>query len=221
MTISIIAIYSFMFVNREEAGMRLAPKLSKFTKGASVIVALPRGGVVVGRKISDILNFPLFALIVKKIGAPQNPELAIGATGPPVGGDSVVFWDESLINILNIDQKTRKNRLRDTIKTIRQLEKTLKLKRVNVRNKNVILVDDGVATGATVIAASLILKRLGSEKVILAVPVISKRTKREISKYFDKIISVDTPNNFQAVGEFYREFPQIEDAEVIEILNRK
>lgn len=210
-----------MFLNREEAGMRLSVLLLKEGKFESaVVVAIPRGGIVVGELVSKVLRVPLAALIVKKIGAPGNPELAIGATGPPVGGDSVVFWDELLIKSLKISPEEKKDALFATIKTIKAREKILKLPRLRARNKTAIVVDDGVATGATAIAASLILKKLGSKKNILATPVISKHTKKEIKKYFDKIISVITPSDFSAVGQFYREFPQVEDEEVRDLLHR-
>ena len=206
-----------MFVNREEAGMRLAVKLlrEKNLKNA-VIICVPRGGVVVGKTVSEVLKIPFKILIVKKIGAPNNPELAIGATG----SDSEVFWDENLVSILNISKKERTNLLKQTKDAIHKREKALGIGRMDVREKTVIVVDDGIATGATAIAASLILKNMGSSKIILATPVISKRTKRELGKYFDKIISVETPEDFHAVGEFYREFPQIEDEEVRKLLRR-
>jgi putative phosphoribosyl transferase len=204
-----------MFVNREEAGMRLAVKLlrEKNLKNA-VIICIPRGGVIVGKTVSEVLKIPFKILIVKKIGTPNNPELAIGATG----SDSVVFWDENLISIFNISKKERTKLLKQTKDAIRKREEALGIDVPDVRGKGVIVVDDGVATGATAIAASLILNKLGSSKIILATPVISKRTKHELGKYFGKIISVETPEDFHAVGQFYREFPQVEDEEVRELL---
>lgn len=211
-----------MFINREEAGIRLALKFSREENlQNAVIILIPRGGVIVGKVVSEILNIPPAILIVKKIGAPNNPELAIGATGPPVGGDGVEFWDDKLIRSLGILRKEREEALRQTIKTIYQRKKSWALKSPKVKGKTAIVVDDGVATGATAIAASLILKKLGAKKIILATPVISKYTKRKIAQYFDKIIAVETPNDFSAVGEFYREFPQVSDKEAIEIVNRK
>ena len=204
-----------MFSNRKEAGVRLALKLSKekFPRD-SIVVSIPRGGVVVGKAISEILGIPLAVLIVKKIGAPQNPELAIGATG----SDGVVFWDEKLLKYLGISGKEKKQALLKTIRTIKEREEGLGIKIPNIKDKIAIVVDDGVATGATAISTSMILKKLGAKKVILATPVISRSTKKELEKYFDHIISVETPRNFQAVGEFYQEFPQVEDEEVRKLL---
>lgn len=207
-----------MFLNREEAGLRLALKLSKGKiPRDSVIVSIPRGGVIVGKTVSEVLGLPLQVLLVKKIAAPQNPELAVGA----MGSGGVVFWDEKLIEYLGMSLKEREVAISETIQSIKEREKSLGIKLPKVKGKITLAVDDGVATGATAIAASMILKKLGSGKIILATPVISRRTKRELEKYFDKIIAVETPHDFQAVGQFYKEFPQVEDEEVKEILNSK
>ncbi len=207
-----------MFLNREEAGIKLASHLlrGKNLENA-VIVSIPRGGVVVGASLSKFLSLPHKALIVKKIGAPHNPELAMGATG----SDSIVFWDDEIIRSLGVSKEEKEDSLKKTVSTIKKREKNLGLEKLNIKGKSIIVVDDGVATGATAIAAALILKRMGAIKIILATPVIAKHTKGEIKKYFDKIISVLTPSDFHAVGEFYREFPQVEDEEVKEILNIK
>ncbi len=204
-----------MFLNREDAGARLAIRLSSERAiSNSVIIAIPRVGVVVGKAISRILGISFGVLIVKKIGAPQNPELAIGAAG----SDGIVFWDEKLIAYLGLSDKEKEEAYLATVKTIKEREKGFSIKTPNVRGKTVILVDDGVATGATAITSSMILKKLGSKRIILATPVISKRTKKELERYFDKIITVETPRSFQAVGQFYQEFPQVEDKEVRKLL---
>jgi len=149
-----------MFLNREEAGLRLAVALSKEKNtGHAVIFGIPRGGIVVAKTISDVLNLPLSALLVKKIGAPHNPELAVGATG----SNGVVFWDEELLHRLHISAKEKGESLRNSIRTIKAREKSLgvkSLKKVDLKGKVVIVVDDGVATGATAIAASLIFRKL-------------------------------------------------------------
>lgn len=206
-----------MFLNRQEAGKRLASKLDKVKRGVDAVIAIPRGGVVVGKVISLLLGIPLYALVVRKIGAPPNPELAIGAVGP----NDTVYWEEDIIKTLNIDKRQIDKLLETTREVLAEREKRLGIKMPHVFGKNVILVDDGVATGATVVAATLALKNLGVDKIILAVPVISKRTKRQLSPNFTKIVSILTPKDFQAVGQFYQEFPQVEDEEVKEILNSK
>ena len=210
-----------MFLNREEAGIRLALKLSKekFPRD-SIIVSIPRGGVIVGKTISEILGMALQVLLVKKVGAPQNPELAIGATG----SNGVVYWDDKLIEYLGISDKEKDAAFSETVRRIKAREKRLgveSLKQIDLKRKTLIVVDDGVATGATAITAFKILEKLGSKKIVMATPVISRRTKKELQKYFDRVIAVETPRDFQAVGQFYREFPQVEDEEVKAILNSK
>ncbi len=204
-----------MFLNREEAGILLSKRLVK-AKGIknAIVVAIPRGGVVVGKLVSSILQIPLSALIVKKIGAPHNQELAIGAAG----SDGTVYWDEDILTSLSVSDEEKQKLLNDTLKSIQQKERDLGLKKLNVTGQDVILVDDGVATGATAVAAALVLKKMGVKKIILATPLISRRTKKEISPHFSKIISVTMPRDFQAVGQFYKEFPQVEDDEVKETL---
>ena len=210
-----------MFLDREEAGVRLALKLSKekFSRD-SIIVSIPRGGVIIGKTISEILGMVLQVLLVKKVGAPQNPELAIGATGSNGG----VYWDEKLIKYLNISDKEKDAAFSETVRGIKAREKRLgveRLKQTDLKGKTIIVVDDGVATGATAITASKILRKLGSKKIVLATPVISRRTKKELRRYFDSVIAVEAPRDFQAVGQFYQEFPQVEDEEVKAILNSK
>lgn len=204
-----------MFLNREEAGKRLALYIfgDGQAKNAS-IVAIPRGGVVVGSVVSEFLKIPLSVLIVKKISIPKSPELAIGATG----SDGIVFWDEDIVRSLNLTSDEQEKALLTTREIIKSREKRLNLKMPYVKGKTVYLVDDGVATGATVTAAALILKKMEAKKIILAVPVITKKTMRYLKKYFDKIIAVEEPRDFSAVGEFYTEFPQVEDAEVAKII---
>ena len=159
-------------------------------------------------------------MLVKKVGAPQNPELAIGATG----SNGVVYWDKKLIEYLGISDKEKDAVFSESVRGIKASEKRLgiePLKRIDLKKKTIIVVDDGVATGATAITAFKILKKLGSKKIVMATPVISGRTKKELRRYFDRVIAVETPHDFQAVGQFYQEFPQVEDEEVKKILNSK
>lgn len=204
-----------MFLNREEAGILLASKMGKI-KGLRnpIVVAIPRGGIIVGNIVSRILQIPIFPLVVKKITAPDNPELALGA----VGTDGIVYWDENIIEKTKVSQEEKKMLLKRTTEAVRTREEKLGAAKINVIGRDVIIVDDGVATGSTAVAASIILKKLHAQKIILAMPVISKRTKKEISKYFNQIVSVITPRDFSAVGQFYKEFSQIEDEEVKDIL---
>ncbi len=205
-----------MFEDREQAGYQLAQKLESFSKIQNILVlGLARGGVAVAKIISTFLNAPLEALVVKKIGAPDNPELAVGGVAPK----KTVFWNEELIQSLGINNE-EKNRLKK-LKEIEREEQEKVLrggKPLEILGKTVILVDDGVATGASVVAAALFLKKEKAKKIVLATPVIAKDTLRYIKRYFDSMIYLKSADEFQAVGQFYRSFPQIEDEEVKNIL---
>ena len=127
-----------MFLNREEAGERLAHKLSKIKLDNGLIIAIPRGGVVVGKIISQILNLPFSVLIVKKIASADNPELALGATGV----DGIVFWDENLIESLNVSNKDKEAALKTTLQAVKKRAKSLGISLPKVKNKTSIVVDD-------------------------------------------------------------------------------
>ena len=217
-----------MFRNRRQAGKLLARKLKEFKRKKDVIVVgITRGGVVVAGEISSFLKLPLDIIVIKKIGAPQNPELAIGAIGP----NGVVFWDEGLIRRLNIGEEY-KNHLKE-IKNLERAElehflmrgksigKLRTSKSINVKNKKIILVDDGVATGATVLCAVKFFRKEKSKEVILAIPVIAKDTSLSIKKYFDTVVTLQIEGELYAIGQFYREFPQVENREVIQLINGK
>lgn len=205
-----------MFKNREEAGELLAAKLNRYkNKRNVVVIGLTRGGVVVSYQVAKELKLPHDILVVKKIGAPMNPELAIGAVAP----QKTVYWDEELCLRMGISRKIMNQELRIKNKERNEKEKALKRgKPIDIHRKEIILVDDGVATGATAIAASLFLRKQKVKSIILAVPVISQGTYRTIAKYFDKIVVLQVEKDFQAVGQFYEEFPQVSDNEVIAIL---
>ncbi len=206
-----------MFRDREEAGRLLALKLRKIIKGKDfVVVALLRGGIVLGKKISDYFKIPLFPLSVKKIGAPTNPELAIGA----VTQDKTYYFDKDLINHLRV-QENYLNKLSEIkSKEAQKLQHKFQGK-ISLKNKKVVIVDDGVATGATVICAAKYIRRLQAKEMILATPLIAKDSLKNIKSHFDRIISLKIVDHLASVSQFYRHFPQLEDNEVIEILNRK
>ncbi|MBI2074955.1 MAG: phosphoribosyltransferase [Candidatus Levybacteria bacterium] len=209
-----------MFQDREEAGKLLAEQLISFKGQKDVIVlGITRGGVVAAKAVAKILKVPLDILVVKKIGSPTNPELAIGAIGPKKN----VFWDLILIKKLNLNNyqifaiKSQKE------KEQQKLEEKLRLgkKPLELNNKTVILVDDGIATGATAHVAQKYLRSQKVKLIILAVPVIAEETLNNIKIYFDRVVALEVPREFHAVGQFFKYFPQVEDEEVITILNRR
>lgn len=205
-----------MFEDRQQAGFLLAQKLEKFADNPKVLVlGMARGGVVTAKIIATFLSASLDALIIKKIGAPGNEELAIGAVGPK----STIFWNKDLIKMLRVSGEEK-----EKLSILKEAERNLqeKLLRGNkplaILGKTVILVDDGVATGASVLVALKFLKKENAKKIVLAVPVISTGTLGYIKRYFDIIITLKTVRDFGAVGEFYKDFPQVTNEEVIKLL---
>ncbi len=206
-----------MFEDREDAGLKLCPKLKKFfSKKDCIIIGLTRGGVITAKEISSSLNLPLKAIVVKKIGAPGNNELAIGA----IISLKDIYWDLKTVKSSNLSVKEKHILALEKLKEVRKLQKILKIKKRGneFENKTVILVDDGVATGATVVAAAKYLRGVNVGKIVLATPVIAADTLNNIKKYFDKVIYLEKRDDFYAVGQFYLNFEEISDEEVASIL---
>ncbi len=207
-----------MFEDREDAGLRLCPKLKKFfNKKDCFVVGLTRGGVITAKKVSSSLNLPLRAIVVKKIGTPDNNELAIGA----ITSLKDIYWDLKIVKNLGISEKERHVLALKKLDEAKELEKILKIKKRKneFRNKTVILVDDGVATGATAIVAAKYLKRLKVKKLVLATPVIAADTLINIKKYFNIVVYLEKRKDFYAVGQFYLNFEEISDEKIARILN--
>lgn len=208
-----------MFESRFEAGAILSRRLVGF-RGIkdALVLAIPRGGVVVGRVVSSKLNLHLSVLVVRKIGAPNQPELAIGAVGP----EGTVVLDEGVIK----DLEVRKEYIEKEIE-IKKLEVKERIEKYRVDKlppelggKSVILVDDGIATGATVEAAIKYLRGKKVNKLVLAVPVAPNSLVDKLKKLVDEIIVLEARDDFFAVGDFYRDFSQVTDEEVIQLLQK-
>lgn len=205
-----------IFKNREEAGTQLAERLHFYHKAPkTIVIGLPRGGVVVASVIAKKLQLPLDVIVPRKIGAPHNPELAIGA----IAGD-VTLLDSNLIADLSVspaylDQAIAKER--------KEAERRLSLFRKNKPPQNlagltILLIDDGIATGSTMRASIAYLKKIKVKKIVVAVPVGPPDTIADLNKLADEVICLYTPSSFMAVGQFYIDFPQTEDTEVISLL---
>lgn len=213
-------ILAMVFKNRQEAGKKLAAKLKDFqNKKNLVVLAIPRGGLVVGKKLSQTLSCPLDIIVTKKIGAPGNPELAIGAVGAV--GEPVV--DEEMAIRVGADEKylqkeiaSRKAEVKRRIKEYRGDKLPL-----NLKDKIVIITDDGVATGATMKAAVEVVRQQEPKKIIVAVPVTARDSLKKLEEKADEVIYLEAPLMFFAVGQFYQKFGQTSDKEVKEILKRK
>jgi putative phosphoribosyl transferase len=204
-----------LFKDRRDAGRQLAAALQTLSLKEGLIIGLPRGGVVVAAEVARLLSFPLDVIIPRKIGAPFNSELAIGALV-----DDVVLLNDELIQSYGIDPSYVQAEIR---KEKKEAMRRLVLYRQgkapqNFKNKTVILIDDGIATGATMRASYLFIKSQKPKRIIIAVPVAPPDTVQRFKKEGAEIIALYTPMSFMAVGQFYDEFPQTEDAEVIELL---
>jgi len=206
------------FSDRVDAGKRLASTLADFEGKNAIVLAIPRGGVVVGYEISKALNLPLDVIIPHKIGAPDNPELAIGA----ITEDGTVILDENLVAYIGVPKSYIKE---ESERQKHEIERRLEMYRQgvpypNLKGRHVIIVDDGIATGSTMKAALASVKNRGAKTVTVAVPVGPPSTIEELKKRADRVVSIYTPEYFQAIGQFYADFSQTTDAEVIQLLKK-
>ena len=206
-----------LFSNRVEAGRKLASALKGVGKDA-IVLAVPRGGVVVGFEVAHALHLPLDVIITRKIGAPGNPELAIGA----VAEDGSYQLDDSLVDMLRVPKDYIKAEVSNQKAEIkRRLERYRgDAASPTLADREVILVDDGVATGSTLKAALRSLRKIGAKSVTVAVPVGPPDTIREFKREADRVVCLQTPEEFYAIGEFYDDFEQTSDEEVTELLRR-
>lgn len=203
-----------IFKDRIDAAKKLAKKLEGIKKEHPVILAIPRGGVVTGDVIAKILDAPLDVVVSRKIGSPNNPELAIGA----VMHDGSFFPNSALIDALGVQRDYLDEQIADQLSEIqRRLKKFRGGINYDLKDKTVVLVDDGIATGATVFAALEWIKKQKPKRVIVAIPVGPRDTIERLAKVEEVVVLYD-PIAFGAVGEFYDSFDQVEDSEVIEIM---
>jgi len=208
-----------IFKDRKDAAQKLIPKLQKYKKNPKAIVlALPRGGIILAYEIAKELKLPLDLIISQKIGAPFLKELAIGA----ITEDGEAFFDENIISGYDISKEYIKQETQKKIKEANRRENLYRknLPPLNLQDKIAILVDDGVATGATMLVTIKSAKAKKAKKIIVAVPVITPDSLRKIEKEVDQVIYLDAPLNFGAVGEFYEHFDQTDDNKVIELLTK-
>lgn len=205
-----------IFRDRQDAGRRLAAQLEKYRDRNPMVLGLPRGGVPVAFEIARELNAPLDVLVARKIGAPMQPELGIGA----IAQGDVMVLDHDTIRHLGLS--------RDDIATSAQIEISEMRRRLeeyrgdtglpDVSGRTVILVDDGLATGVTMIAALKAVRQGNPDHIVIAVPVCALETVRSIERMGVDVVCASVPETFRAVGIWYRNFTQTSDAEVIELL---
>ncbi|NND80467.1 MAG: phosphoribosyltransferase [Maribacter sp.] len=202
-----------MFRDRVDAGTQLAEKLLEFKKENVVVLAIPRGGLPLGAIVAKTLNAPLDVVLTKKIGHPYNKEYAIGA----LSLNNRILSDAIGVTKSYIEEETVK--LRKKLKK-RHNQYYKNNNPQNIKDKTVIIIDDGIATGNTIIVTIELVKIQNPNKIVVAIPVAPPSTVRklETSPEIDEVICLETPYNFHAVGQFYQEFYQVSDQEAIHLL---
>jgi len=204
------------FRDRAEAGRQLGAALMAYRDRDPLIIGLPRGGVVVAAEVAKSLEADLDILVVRKLGAPGQPELGLGA----IAEGGVLLLNKPLMRQVRIT----KEQLQSTIDAENEeLKRRMEAYRgdkepIEVEDRLVILVDDGLATGGTVRAAAGALQHLGASQPVLAVPVASPRTIEELQPLFGEVVCLESPMQFFSIGQFYEDFSQTTDEEVISLL---
>lgn len=202
-----------MFHDRIDAGLQLAEKLKKYANDPGVILAVPRGGVVVAYAVAKELGLPMSLILVKKLGHPMNKEYAIGA---------VSLTDEFVISHPEASQEYVDEEIERIRKGLKRMYPKFSAddEVKDLKGKTIIVVDDGMATGNTLLVTVKMLKRREPSKIIIAVPVASAEAVEKLSKEVDEVVSVLVPEVFYGVGVFYENFEQVTDNEVIYYLER-
>jgi len=198
-----------MFENRTDAGRRLAVLLEERDVSADIVLAVPRGGLPVGRAVADILDVPLDIVAARKLGAPGNPELAIGA----VASDGTVWLNDDLIDDLGVEDAYLEEAIeQEHAAAVAKVERYREGRPpLDLDGRTVLVVDDGIATGATTTACVRQVENAGAARVILTVPVAPPRAVERLREEVDEVVCVETPANFGAVGQFYDVFEQVSD----------
>ena len=209
-----------VFQDRSDAGRRLARALGRYKNGHPVVLALPRGGVPVAAEVAQALDAPLDLVIVRKIGVPAQPELAAGAVVD--GARPIVVRNEDIIRIAGVSEREFERICADELAEIaRRRQRYLGQRpRAEVEGRVAIVVDDGIATGATMKAALQATRERAPQQLVLAVPVAPPEAIGELRPLVDDLVCLETPSLFGAIGYFYNDFRQVEDEEVISILKR-
>ena len=201
-----------MFIDRNDAAIKLAKKLEKYSNTNGVVLAIPRGGVPIGNIISKKLGLPLELVLSKKIGHPRNPEFAIGS----VSLDGALI-DDHVMDVSMEYIRTEADRLLGILKEKYKMYMGDR-KPTELKNKTVIIVDDGVATGNTILATVEAIKKKSPKEIIIAVPVAPRSAAIKLSKVADEFICLLTPDYFMGVGQFYQDFSQVTDQDSIQLL---
>lgn len=208
-----------LFKNRREAGQALAKELSAYSNSSDVVIlALPRGGVPVAFEVAQELHAPMDVLIVRKLGTPGQKELAMGA----IASGNVRVLNESVVKQLGIPAEVVEEISRQEREEMERRERAYRGDRaaVDVLGKTCVVIDDGIATGATMRAAVTVLKQLGTQRLIVAAPTAARDTYVTLCREADEVVCLATPEPYIAVGVWYDQFPQTSDEEVCSLLDR-
>lgn len=206
-----------MFADRIEAGRLLAKELTQYQQAPdTVVLALPRGGVPVAFEICQQLQLPLDVFLVRKLGTPGQEELAMGA----IAEEGITIFNDEIIQSLGIDKELIDQAIKQQQEIIdeRAIRYRQKRKALPLENKTVILVDDGIATGATMKAAIMAIRKRSCARLVVAVPVAPPDTLTEIQPMVDDLICLQAPEMFFAIGNWYQDFSQTSDDEVCDLL---
>lgn len=205
------------FKNRAEAGKRLAAALSKFKGGEVVVLGIPRGGVVVANEVAKVLVAPLDVVVTRKIEAPGEPEYALGA----VTQEGDVIMDRQAAEALGATPEYLDDQIRKKREEVKERMQRLRgdSPYPRLEGKVVVIVDDGIATGSSVGAAVMSVKKMKPKEIVVAVPVAPKDAVDTLSEDGTKVVCLETPGQFLAIGEFYGDFGQVEDLDVKRILD--
>ncbi len=206
-----------MFQNRREAGLLLARAMHDLNRLDPVVLGLPRGGVPVAALVAEELHAPLDVVVVRKLGVPYHPEYAMGAVGER--GIRHIDWRVVSTAGVSAAQLARAIEREQAEVEARALRFRGDRRPVDLSGRAVIIVDDGIATGSTVIAAIRVVRDLGAERVIVGVPAAPADTIAHLSGLADDVVVLETPEPFYAVGQDYVDFSQVDDNEVVELLD--
>lgn len=208
-----------IFDDRHDAGRALVPEIQACDLNDPLILGLPRGGVPVAYEIAVALNASLDVLLVRKLGAPLQPELALGA----IASGGIRVLNEDLVNrVLGLDDDRLEEIVARETQELERREKEYRGDRSfpSLTGRNVVLVDDGLATGATMRAAAESVRAKKPSQLLVAVPTASRSAVRSVAPLVDQVICLETPADFQAVGQYYRNFGQTTDDEVRDLLDK-